>query len=80
MDNGKEVLGGAQTIATEQSIQVAKVATAGEGNVLMWEDDWICYDTEWANLSDDQVDHFWLNIIKWLTPEDECQVAIPPVI
>ncbi len=33
---------------------------------------------EWADTQDQQVEHFWLNLLKWLSPPTECQVPIPP--
>ena len=36
------------------------------------------YDSEWANVTDEQVELFWLNILKWLSPPKTCQVPIPP--
>ena len=80
VDNGYEVMGSRTFIAEEQNISMAEVYTAGNGNIFVWGDEWICYDSEWQNLSDYQVERFWLNIIKWLTPEDECQVSIPPIL
>jgi hypothetical protein len=43
----------------------------------MWGDEWITYDSEWKDHPDYQVELFWLNVIKWLTPKAECQVAVP---
>lgn len=80
VDNGYEVIGDGTYIAEEQNISMAEVTGSGEGNIFVWGDEWICYNSEWQNLGDYQVERFWLNIIKWLTPEDECQVSIPPIL
>ena len=80
VDNGYETSGGGTVIATEQSLNVARVTTKGDGKVFVWGDEWISYDSEWEEMTEYQVERFWLNIFKWLSPEDECQVAIPPVI
>jgi len=77
VDNGYEVLENQTVVAEEQGIQLAEVFTYGEGNIFVWGDEWICYDSEWQNIADYQIERFWLNIIKWLTPEDECQVPGP---
>lgn len=77
VDNGYEVLGDQTIVAEEQGISMAEVFTHGEGNIFVWGDEWICYDSEWQNVTDYQIERFWLNIIKWLTPEDECQVPGP---
>ena len=50
----------------------------GTGHLLVWGDEWITYNSEWSGHPDYQVTLFWLNMIKWLTPAKECQVAIPP--
>ena len=80
VDNGYEVMGTPAALAQEQGIVMARATGYEEGNVFVWGDEWICYDSEWENITDYQIERFWLNIIKWLTPEDECQVAIPPVL
>jgi predicted nucleic acid-binding Zn-ribbon protein len=80
VDNGYEVMGLGTLLATESTLDVARVVTSGEGNIFVWGDEWISYDSEWVEMTEYQVERFWLNIFKWLTPEDECQVAIPPVI
>ncbi len=56
------------------------VSEAGKGKVIVWGDEWITYDSEWANTTDQQVERLWLNMFKWLTPITQCQVVIPPII
>lgn len=56
------------------------VRQADDGRVLVWGDEWITYDSEWADTETQQVELLWLNIIKWLSPPKRCQVAIPPQI
>jgi hypothetical protein len=46
----------------------------------VWGDEWITYDSEWQDVEDQQVELFWLNILKWLSPPMTCQVPIPPDI
>jgi hypothetical protein len=41
-------------------------------------DEWTTYDSEWANVTGEQVELFWLDILKWLSPPKTCQVPIPP--
>ena len=55
-----------------------QVGQADAGRVAVWGDEWITYDSEWADVSGQQVEHFWLNLLKWLSPEAQCQVPIPP--
>ena len=89
MANGYAVEGTGTTIAIGESTSgstsgttyiVGAAQTAGKGRVFAWGDEWITYNTEWQSHPDYQVELFWLNIIKWLTPVTECQVAIPPNI
>jgi hypothetical protein len=46
--------------------------------VVVWDDEWLTYDSEWTDLEDQQVELFWLNILSWLSPPEACQVPIPP--
>jgi uncharacterized membrane protein len=80
--NGTEPAGAnGMTIATGQAGRVAlQVAQVMNGRVVVWGDEWITYDSEWADVEDQQVELFWLNILKWLSPPDECQVPIPPTV
>ena len=80
VDNGYEVTGNGTPLATEQGKTMLKAQQVGRGHVLVWGDEWITYNSEWSQHPDYQVTLFWLNMIKWLTPEKECQVAIPPSV
>ncbi|WP_437965576.1 hypothetical protein WMF04_38975 [Sorangium sp. So ce260] len=77
VDNGYPVVGAGTTLATGDGHDVLKAVEAGEGRALVWGDEWITYNSEWVDHPDYQVERFWLNAIKWLTPANECQVAIP---
>ncbi len=77
VDNGYPVQGAGTTLASEQGVDVLKAQEVSEGHVLLWGDEWITYDSEWSGHPDYQVELFWLNAIKWLTPAKDCQVAIP---
>lgn len=80
-DNGVEpddALG--TTLALDSYNRVAlKVKQIGTGKAVIWGDEWITYDSQWTDLADQQVERFWLNILKWLSPERKCQVPLPPV-
>lgn len=78
VDNGYPVQGGT-ILATEDGFNMLGAAEPGAGHVLVWGDEWITYDSEWSGHPDYQVEHFWLNAIKWLTPAKQCQVPVPPV-
>jgi hypothetical protein len=80
VDNGHAVAGSGTTLAVEGGVDVLKALEVGDGKVLVWGDEWITFDSEWRARTDYQVERFWLNAFKWLTPERECQVEIPPVI
>ncbi len=82
-DNGYSVLGGGTLIAWEPtpgSVDVARAVELDKGHVLVWGDEWITYNSEWTKRTDYQVQRFWLNSLKWLTPANQCQVTIPPDI
>ena len=80
-DNGVEPEGGGMTVATGSDNRVAlQVVQAQNGRVVVWGDEWITYDSEWEDVEDQQVELFWLNILKWLSPPKTCQVPIPPDI
>jgi hypothetical protein len=73
--------GAGQTLAWDASNRVAlRVHTAGAGRIVMWGDEWITYDDYWASRPDLDIELFWLNVIKWLTPPKQCQVPIPPIV
>lgn len=82
VDNGVEADGmDGMTLARDSSGRVAlQVAEPGDGRVIVWGDEWITYDSEWADVKGQQVELFWLNILKWLSPPKTCQVPIPPGI
>jgi hypothetical protein len=79
-DNGVEPDGpDGQTLAHDGNGHVAlQVNEPSKGRVIVWGDEWITYDSEWADVKDQQVELFWLNILKWLSPPKTCQVPIPP--
>jgi hypothetical protein len=80
-DNGVEPEGGGDTVAMGGGNRVAlQVMQAEGGRVVVWGDEWITYDSEWEDVEDQQVELFWLNILKWLSPPMTCQVPIPPDI
>lgn len=89
IDNGYEVLGIGPTPAPRlarakeklnaNEYDVLRGQVIGSGHVLTWGDEWITFDGEW-NGTGYQVERFWLNMIKWLTPATQCQVPIPPGI
>jgi hypothetical protein len=83
VDNGYESQS-AQNLGTVVASQggyvVGRALQSGSGRVFQWGDEWITYNSEWTQHPDYQVQLFWLNIIKWLTPPNYCQVAIPPIL
>ena len=79
VDNGYRVQGGS-IIATEQGDEVLSALEIELGHVLVWGDEWITYNSEWTEHPEYQVELFWVNAIKWLTPATDCQVPIPEVI
>jgi hypothetical protein len=79
--NGVEPDNLATTLALGQNDRIAlQVKEAGKGRVVVWGDEWITYDSEWADQAHQQVELFWVNILKWLSPPNRCQVPIPPTI
>ena len=82
VDNGYEVQGGGTLLAWEPNpgdVDVARALELGTGHVLVWGDEWITYDSEWTAHPDYQVERFWLNVLKWLTPANQCQVQLPEI-
>ena len=78
-DNGVEPTSGGITLAQDSDGRIAlKVDEIGSGKVAVWGDEWITYDSEWEDVEEQQVERLWLNMLKWLTPEVECQVPLPP--
>ncbi len=67
-------------VASQNNLNVGRALDAGLGHVFQWGDEWITYNSEWTQHPDYQVQLFWLNIIKWLTPPKVCQVSIPPIL
>lgn len=82
IDNGVEPDGpDGETLARDPDGRIAlQVNEPSEGRVVVWGDEWITYDSEWTDVKDQQVELFWLNILKWLSPPKTCQVPIPPGI
>ena len=63
------------TLAYDASKRAAlQVAQPQDGHVVVWGDEWITYDSQWQSVQDQQVERFWLNIFKWLSPPHVCQV------
>jgi hypothetical protein len=78
-DNGVEPdTTGGETVARGGEKIALQVKQAEDGRVAIWGDEWITYDSEWVDTDGQQVEHFWLNLLKWLSPPTECQVPIPP--
>ena len=46
------------------------VAEVSAGRVAVWGDEWITYDSEWADVAHQQVELFWINLLKWLSPPE----------
>jgi len=77
VDNGYPVQGAGTLLASEQGYELLHAEEVGAGHVLAWGDEWITYDSEWNTHPEYQVEGFWLNAIKWLTPSKDCQVPLP---
>lgn len=80
VDNGYPVNGAGLVLATEQSWNLLRVQEVAAGKVVMWGDEWLTFDSEWSGHPEYQIELFWVNTIKWLTPANNCQVPIPPSI
>jgi hypothetical protein len=83
VDNGYEARSDQDlgtVVAAQDGYAVGRALDVGAGKVFQWGDEWITYNSEWTEHPDYQVELFWLNIIKWLSPSNYCQVAIPPVL
>lgn len=78
MDNGKPVLGNGTIVATGEGHTLAMAVEADAGKVFVWGDEWITFDSDWSGRPEFQVELFWTNALKWLTPVTECQV--PPLV
>ena len=77
VDNGYPVTGGGTLFANEGGFDVGRALEVDAGHVEVWGDEWITYNSEWTDHPDYQVERFWVNSIKWLSPINECQVPIP---
>ena len=77
-ENGVEPEGSGMNLAIDPGNHVALHALQpDDGHVVVWGDEWITYDSQWADVQDQQVERLWLNILKWLSPIAVCQVDIP---
>lgn len=74
-------LGGFEVVATLPGLSdviarlpgtqpAAQAQERGLGKVLVWGDEWIEYDSEWAALP--EITQLWVNIFEWITPTDVC--------
>lgn len=82
VDNGIGPLSTQGTIVahTNQSEPALVASQADLGRVVVYGDEWITYDSEWQDVEEQQVELFWLNLFKWMSPPSECQVEIPPTV
>jgi len=78
MDNGKPVLGSGTVVATGEGFDLAMAVEADAGKVFVWGDEWITFDSDWSGRPEFQLELFWANALKWLTPITTCQVPPPP--
>ena len=62
-------------VAEEGGNVVAVAKEVGNGKVFAWGDEWITFNSEWAN-SGFQVEQFWINLIHWLTPQNACEIDV----
>jgi len=76
-DNGYPVVGPGLVYARAGGFDVGLAVEAGEGRIVVWGDEWIGYTSEWAGVPTYQMERFWQNTFKWLTPPSKCQVDIP---
>jgi len=80
---GYPVTGDGQVIIRERSFDLAMAKELGKGRVFSFGDEWITQDKLWqpgALPTDLDVTQFWLNVISWLSPANECKVSIPKII
>jgi hypothetical protein len=78
VDNGYPVQGAGSTLfADEDGHDVGRALEVDLGHVEVWGDEWITYNSEWVEHPEYQVERFWVNSIKWLSPVNECQVPVP---
>lgn len=74
--NGYPVLKGGTLIAwqpAQGTYDIGRAVESQRGHVFAWGDEWIEYDSEWSNPAF-QVQRLWLNMLKWLTAAEHCQV------
>ena len=64
------------SVADEGGFTVLRAVELGAGHVIVFGDEWISFDSEWTGHPDYQVERFWLNALKWMSPPTECQVPI----
>jgi hypothetical protein len=78
-DNGVEpdVSQGMTVASGSDGKPALQVSQLDDGRVAVWGDEWVTYDSEWADVEGQQVELFWLNLLKWLSPPAQCQVPIP---
>jgi hypothetical protein len=81
VDNGYPVLGGTPVAwePAQDDWNIGAIATPENGHVFVWGDEWVTYDSEWTGHPDYQVERFWQNALKWLSPDKVCQIAISQI-
>lgn len=80
IDNGYPVHGSGEVYARGRQYPVGLAQVVDKGHVNLWGDEWITYNSEWVGRLDYQIELFWVNTIKWMTPAHVCQVKIPPIL
>jgi|GEM_PF-1483352 len=79
IQNGVGPLTESGTVVARIGSDAAVVADqADDGRVIVFGDEWVTYDSEWEDVSEQEVELLWLNMIKWMSPPKKCQVEIPP--
>jgi hypothetical protein len=69
------------TSARDRASRVAlQVTQAQDGRVAVWEHEWVTYDSEWNDTTDQQVDRLWLNTAQVAQSAEVCQVMLPPIV
>ena len=61
--------------ATLDSGPVGYAVQLDDGRAVVWGDEWIEYDSEWAALP--QIQQFWVNIFDWIKPTGKCGLVVP---
>ncbi len=67
-------------IAREGDFDLARATELDSGKVFVWSDGGSPTTAQWEEHPEYQVELLWLNIIKYLTPANECQVPIPDTV